>query len=153
MIVDASALSWIASGTSSTNAIRVITPHPGEAARLIGKTTAEVQADRVSSLRITSERFGNCLVVLKGHQTLVGRGKGPVYINSTGNPLLGQGGSGDLLAGYLVGMLAQPALQVDPLLTARFSVWQHGASADALSASRSNWTVEDLAQELGRMKS
>ena len=150
MVVDASALAWIPGGTISTTALRLITPHPGEAARLHGKTTAEVQADRVGALRSLSKRFGNCLVVLKGHQTLVGRGKGPVYINGTGNPLLGQGGSGDLLAGYLVGLLAQPALQVDPLLTARYAVWQHGASADAMSASQNNWTVEELAQQLGR---
>ena len=150
MIVDASALSWITSGTVSTGALRVITPHPGEAAKLLGRTAAEVQADRLGALRMLSKGFGDCLVVLKGHHTLVGRSKNPICINSTGNPLLGQGGSGDLLAGYLAGLLAQPALQADPILTTRYAVWQHGASADALSASQNNWTVEELAQELGR---
>jgi NAD(P)H-hydrate epimerase len=72
-----------------------------------------------------------------------------VFVNSTGNPLLAQGGSGDLLSGYLAGLLAQPACQRDPLTAIRFAVWQHGAAADALSQSQPNWTVEDLADVLG----
>ena len=70
-------------------------------------------------------------------------------MNCSGNPYLAQGGSGDLLAGYLAGLLAQPALQDDPALALRYAVWQHGAAADELSSSQDNWTVEDLAARLG----
>jgi NAD(P)H-hydrate repair Nnr-like enzyme with NAD(P)H-hydrate dehydratase domain len=72
-------------------------------------------------------------------------------MNSSGNPHLAQGGSGDLLAGFIAGLLAQPALAADVGRTLRYAVWQHGAAAEALSARRRNWTVEDLADELGNV--
>ena len=148
MVVDASALGWLEAGGLENGLVRVVTPHPGEAARMLEITAAEVQADRVSAVRRISEKFGNCLVVLKGHQSLVGRSSGPVFINSTGNPFLAQGGSGDVLAGFLGGLLAQPKLQEDVELTVRFAVWAHGAAADRLSAKQGRWTVEELAAEV-----
>jgi len=87
-------------------------------------------------------------VVLKGHQTMVGRDREEIAVNSTGNPHLAQGGSGDLLAGYLAGLLAQPELQRDGR-TLRYAVWQHGLAADALHGRKPNWTVEELADVLG----
>jgi ADP-dependent NAD(P)H-hydrate dehydratase / NAD(P)H-hydrate epimerase len=150
VIIDASALAWLPPGKVRENAVRLITPHPGEAARLLGATSSEVQSDRLKSLRRLSERYGNTWVVLKGHETLIGRSHGEVFVNSSGNPHLAQGGSGDLLSGFLVGLLAQPALREDPLKTIRYAVWQHGAAADRILVSRPNWVIEDLAQELGR---
>ena len=88
-------------------------------------------------------------MVLKGHQTLVGRGTGEIFVNPSGNPHLAQGGSGDVLAGYVAGLLAQPAWQADPLQTIRYAVWQHGATADALHTRQPNWIIEDLVRELG----
>jgi hydroxyethylthiazole kinase-like uncharacterized protein yjeF len=152
MVVDASALDWLEPGPAPDGAVRVITPHPGEAGRLLGTTAEKVQAARLSSLRALSKKFFNCWVVLKGHQTLVGRADGDVFVNSSGNPHLAQGGSGDLLGGYLAGLLAQPDWRQDPLLTVRYAVWQHGAAADYLTETQSNWTVEDLAQWLGRIR-
>ena len=112
-----------------------------------------MQANRLSALRDVSRRFGNSWVVLKGHQTLIGRSTGEVYINSSGNPYLAQGGSGDVLAGYLAGLVAQPDLQADPLLAIRYAVWQHGAAADHLQALRANWEMADLTAALGTIKS
>jgi NAD(P)H-hydrate epimerase len=151
IIADASALAWLepAEITAEPARLRVITPHPGEAGRLLGIPTAQVQAERVLTLRRLSRKFGGCWVVLKGSQTLVGRETGEVFVNSSGNPHLAQGGSGDLLSGYLAGLLAQPALRESPGLTLRYGVWQHGAAADKLSATRPNWVVEDLAMQLG----
>ena len=149
MVVDASSLDWLTAGAVPEKSIRVITPHPGEAARLLGSTPAEVQADRVEALQALSAKFGNCQVVLKGRHTLIGKAEGTVHVNATGNPALAQGGSGDLLAGYLAGLLAQPLLQDNLGLAISFAVWQHGAAADALSASSSNWTIEDLANWIG----
>ena len=149
VIVDASALEWLPPGPTPQSALRVITPHPGEAARLLQTSTVDVQRNRPETVRRLSRRLGDCWVILKGHQTIIGSSDGDQFINSSGNPLLAQGGSGDLLAGYLGGLLAQPALQSDPAKTIRYAVWQHGASADALGATRANWTVEDLAGVLG----
>lgn len=150
VIVDASALDWIADAKPAQNDfVRVITPHPGEAARLLGTTADQVQANRPGALREISQRLGNCWVVLKGSQTLIGRSVGPLVVNSSGNPQLAQGGSGDVLAGYVAGLLAQPVLQADPFKAVCYAVWQHGAAADRLSRMRSNWVVEDLVAEIG----
>ena len=152
MVVDASALDMLPLQAASGNVIRVLTPHPGEAARLLNLPASSVQSARVRSLRDLSRRFGNSWVVLKGHQTLIGRSEGEIFINPSGNPQLAQGGSGDALAGYIAGLLAQPALQADAGKTIRFAVWQHGAAADKLSATRDNWMVEDLVAELGNVR-
>ena len=151
VVVDASALDWVPWDPPPRNSIRVLTPHPGEAARLSRSTSQQVQANRVEALRNMSRRFGNAWIVLKGHQTLIGSSTGEIYANSSGNPHLAQGGSGDLLSGYLAGLLTQPVLQVDTLKTIRYAVWQHGAAADKLNATRRNWTVEDLSEELGKI--
>ena len=149
IIVDASALEWLPQGACPDGALRVITPHPGEAARMLDTTSGEVQSNRGQCLRELSKRWGNCFVVLKGHQTMIGRSREDLFVNCSGNPLLAQGGSGDLLAGYLGGLLAQPALQKTPAKTIQYAVWEHGAAADMLSARRANWTVEDLPDVLG----
>ena len=152
VIVDASVLNWLPHGPAAKHAVRVITPHPGEAARLLKAPVPQVQANRPESLREISRRFGNCWVVLKGHQTLIGRSEGEIFVNPSGNPHLAQGGSGDVLAGYIAGLLAQPALQSDVEKTIRFAVWQHGAAADQLQAARANWVAEDLTGELGNAR-
>jgi ADP-dependent NAD(P)H-hydrate dehydratase / NAD(P)H-hydrate epimerase len=149
IVADASGLNWIPEGRVTSPAPRVITPHPGEAARLLGIESATVQADRPAAVVGCSRRCGRAWVVLKGHQTAVGRSQGEIAVNCSGNPLLAQGGSGDVLAGYLTGLLAQPALQTDPATTLRYGVWQHGHAADQLARERPHWTVEDLADCLG----
>jgi NAD(P)H-hydrate epimerase len=153
VVVDASALAWLPAGDKGRAAAgappRVITPHPGEAAGMLGVSSNEVQANRVKALRDLSKRFGDAWVVLKGHQTLVGRSAGEISVNSSGNPHLAQGGSGDTLSGYLGGLLCQPELQQDVFKTIRYAVWQHGAAADRLQATKRNWVVEDLVEELG----
>jgi NAD(P)H-hydrate epimerase len=158
MVVDASALDWLPAGQFPKNTIRVITPHPGEAARLLKTTAQKIQANRVESLREISKRFGNCWVVLKGNQTLIGRNEtargdarptAEIFVNPSGNPHLAQGGSGDVLAGFIAGLIAQPYLQTDLAKTIRYAVWQHGAAADQLQATRANWVVEDLIGTIG----
>ena len=149
MLVDASALAGLPRGGITSKALRVITPHPGEAARLLELAPATIQNDRPAAVHALSRRFGGCLVVLKGHQTLTGRPSGQLLVNCSGNPGLAQGGSGDLLAGYLGGLLAQPQLQLNPLLTLAFGVWQHGAAADRLDNRDRAWTIQDLSIALG----
>ena len=153
VIVDATALDWLPpEDPVPESSVRVMTPHPGEAARLLHATTTEVQADRPAALRELSQRWGSCWVVLKGHQTLIGRATGEIFVNPSGNPHLAQGGSGDVLAGYLAGWLAQPARAADALTAIRHAVWQHGAAADQLTARQANWVVEELANQLGMIR-
>lgn len=152
LVVDASALDLLAAEPFAKKYIRILTPHPGEAARLLNWTKEKIQTERVKALREISKKFGGCWVVLKGHQTLTGRAEGEIFMNSSGNPHLAQGGSGDLLAGFIAGLLAQPALRADVATTLRYAVWQHGAAADRLQAGRANWTVEDLAEHIGDVR-
>ena len=152
VIIDASALDFMAANPFPKNFIRVLTPHPGEAARMLKTNVANVQANRMATLRELSKKFGHCWVILKGHETLVGRSTGNIYVNGSGNAHLAQGGSGDLLAGFIAGLLAQPASQADVETTLRYAVWQHGAAADKLTSARRNWIVEDLAAEIGNAR-
>lgn len=147
--VDASALDWLPKGRIKSNAPRVITPHPGEAARMLKTTSEEILSDRLEAVRRLSKLYGNCYVVLKGHQTLVGNYNGAIYVNPTGNPYLAQGGAGDALAGFIGGLIAQPLLQKDILTALRYAVWQHGLSADYLQKNNpGRWTIEDLLDAL-----
>jgi hydroxyethylthiazole kinase-like uncharacterized protein yjeF len=152
VVVDASALDWLPLDPVPRNAIRVLTPHPGEAARLLKSTPPQVQADRPRALREISRGFGHSWVVLKGHQTLIGRSTGDLFVNPSGNPHLAQGGSGDVLSGFIAGLFAQPALQATPDRTLRYAVWQHGAAADHLQQRQSNWTIEEFLAEIGRVR-
>lgn len=149
IITDASGTAWLEPAPTPHNSIRIVTPHPGEASVLLKSTAPQVQANRLEALRQIARRYGNPWVVLKGHQTLVGRQDGPVFVNPSGGPHLAQGGSGDVLAGFLSGLIAQPAWQQNLPLAVRYAVWQHGATADALEARQPNWIVEELASELG----
>jgi NAD(P)H-hydrate epimerase len=149
VVADASVLDWLPPVPLAPTLLRVMTPHPGEAARLLRRHVAEIQSDRVRTVRELSRRYSDCHVVLKGNQTVVGRSSGPVFVNPSGNPGLAQGGSGDLLAGLIAGLLAQPALQQDPMRTLRFAAWRHGVAADRLTAQGRDWTIEELVMELG----
>lgn len=144
VVADASALDWLPKGPTCPDALRIITPHPGEAARMLGKKTPEILADRQAALRQLSEQWGGCYVVLKGRQTLMGNHIGRIYVNCSGNPHLAQGGAGDLLAGWLAGFAAQPMLQTDILKVIRYAVWRHGAAADELCRTNPHWTLDEL---------
>jgi NAD(P)H-hydrate epimerase len=105
----------------------VLTPHPGEMARLIGSTIAEVQADRLNVARSFAERLGVTLV-LKGARTLIAHPDGRVAVNTSGNPGMAKGGSGDLLTGLIAGLLAQ--YPDDPAHAVEAAVYLHGLAAD-----------------------
>ena len=105
----------------------VLTPHPGEMARLAGITIAEVQANRLEVARAFAQRLGITLV-LKGARTLIAHPDGRVAVNTTGNPGMAKGGSGDLLTGIVAGLLAQyPA---DAAQAVEAAVYLHGLAAD-----------------------
>jgi NAD(P)H-hydrate epimerase len=106
----------------------ILTPHPGEAARLLGRSTSAIQADRLGSARELARR-SRSIAVLKAAHTLVAAPAGEVAVNPTGTPLLATAGSGDVLAG-LVGALLAGGLA--PRAAAVAGAWLHGAAAEAL---------------------
>jgi ADP-dependent NAD(P)H-hydrate dehydratase / NAD(P)H-hydrate epimerase len=105
----------------------VLTPHPGEMARLTGLTVAEVQARRLETARAFAERT-EVTLVLKGSRTLIAHPNGEVAVNTTGNPAMAKGGSGDLLTGLIAGLLAQYPGDVARAVEA--AVYLHGLAAD-----------------------
>lgn len=112
----------------------VITPHPGEMARLMGMTTAEVQADRIRVARQAAERSG-AVVVLKGARTVIALPGGKCYVNLTGNPGMATGGMGDVLTGVIAAMIAQ-RLSVDR--AAAVGVFLHGLAGDMVAFGLGN---------------
>ncbi len=110
----------------------VLTPHPGEAARLLGLTPGEIQCDRIGSARRISERTG-AVVVLKGSNTIIAAPSGEIFVNTTGGPSLASAGTGDVLAGIIGGLMGQG---MGPLHSAITGVYVHGLAADYLSRTR-----------------
>ena len=104
----------------------ILTPHPGEMARLTGLNTKAVQDDRQSVARTFAAAHG-AIIVLKGHETVVAHPDGSVAVNTTGNSGMGTGGTGDILAGLLGGLIAQGLPTWD---AARLGVWLHGYAGD-----------------------
>jgi len=150
VVADASVLDALPAGRVRSG-IRVVTPHPGEAGRLLRLTAGEVQADRLGALGLLQQRWAgsDIWVVLKGRHTLIGGPDGTIRVNSSGNPGLAQGGSGDVLAGYLGGLLAQPTLRAAAGTAVGYGVWRHGWAADQLERQGTAWTVEELVGALG----
>ena len=122
MVVDADALGPVAGGRT-----RVLTPHPGEMARLTGKTTAEVQADRIGTARAYATAH-DVTLVLKGQRTVIGFPDGRVWINPTGSPAMGTGGSGDVLTGLIAGLIAQFPDRADLCVAA--AIYLHGLAGE-----------------------
>jgi NAD(P)H-hydrate epimerase len=110
----------------------VITPHPGEMARLVGSTVAEVQKDRLGVARKFA-REHELVVVLKGHRTLVVQPNGEAWVNTTGNPGMATGGTGDILTGMVAGMIAQNLKQA--FLAVVTAVHLHGLAGDVMCES------------------
>lgn len=132
LVADADALNLLAAGRFPHRAgPLVLTPHPGEAARLLKTSTAKVQSDRPAAARALAERF-NAVVVLKGAGTLVTDGRA-LYRNPTGHPGMATGGMGDVLAG-LIGALIAQVRSANPLeaclRAASVGVWVHGRAGE-----------------------
>ena len=125
VVVDADALNLLAQSPRA-NAHWILTPHPGEAARLLGKTTAEVQHDRLGSARAIGTRYGG-IVVLKGAGTLVVSDEGLPAICDRGNPGMASAGMGDVLTGVIAGIVAQRA---ELAAAARVGVLVHALAGD-----------------------
>jgi len=135
MVVDADGLNAFDGRTQELNGkgrTIVITPHPGEMARLAGCSIADVQKDRLGVSRKFA-REHELIVVLKGHRTLVVQPGGEAWVNTTGNPGMATGGTGDILTGMVAGMIAQH--QEDALAAVLAAVHLHGLAGDVMRES------------------
>ena len=127
----------------------IVTPHPGEMARLTGLSAAQINADREETARTYAQKW-NVVVVLKGSRTVVAAPDGRVRVNPTGNPGLARGGSGDVLSGMTAALLAcgLPAFEA-----AACAVYLHGAAADRTAAVLGEYGMlpHDILPQLGRI--
>lgn len=124
----------------------VLTPHPGEMARLLGKTVSEIQEDRINAVTEAAKVYRS-IVVLKGAKTLVATPEGRLYVNTTGNPGMATGGSGDVLAGMIGAFIAQ-GIQAEH--AAVLAVYVHGRAGDLAARAKSqiSLTAGDLVHYL-----
>lgn len=127
---------------AATDALAVLTPHPGEMARLTGLSVRQIQSDRIGVARRFAKEWGN-IVVLKGPRTIVAFPDGEIYVNPTGNSGMATGGMGDVLAGIVAALIAQGLSSHD---AAVLGVYLHGLAGDRLAAER---PVGMTAQDLG----
>ncbi|MGH9434572.1 MAG: NAD(P)H-hydrate dehydratase [Terriglobia bacterium] len=141
LVIDADGLNAFSGKVNQLGApgrVRVLTPHPGEMARLTGMTTAEIQKHRVEAARDFAMKY-KLHMVLKGSRTLVASPDGEVAVNPTGNPGMATGGTGDCLTGIVAGLLAQhPSRGVAEVL--RAAVYIHGLAGDLAA-----WTKGETA--------
>ncbi len=153
MVIDADGLNALAGAPGETitalsrrGSVTVLTPHPGEMAHLMGVTIEEVQRDRFATSTAAAARLGT-VVLLKGAGTIVAAPVGSYGVNSTGNPGLASGGTGDVLTGAIGALLAQGQATV---LAAAAGAYVHGRAADRLAAKRgeAGLAAGDLPAEL-----
>ena len=140
LVLDADALNAISDHPeilSLRKAPTILTPHPGEMARLCSKSVSEVQANRIETALSFSEKYG-VITVLKGAYTVIATNDGCVYFNETGNSGLSRGGSGDMLTGIIGALLAQG---IGAEQAAISGVYLHGLAADLCAQNRSQYSM------------
>jgi hydroxyethylthiazole kinase-like uncharacterized protein yjeF len=137
LVLDADALNLLATSVELQDRLRnrgtpvLLTPHPAEAARLLGRPTSDIQADRIAAALEVAARF-HASVVLKGNGSVCAFADGDWFINTSGNPGMASAGMGDVLTGVLAALIAQGAA---PNLALLAGVHLHGAAADRLAES------------------
>jgi hydroxyethylthiazole kinase-like uncharacterized protein yjeF len=127
MVVDADGLNALAGALPKTDKTRILTPHPGEMGRLIGKSTKDVQADRLGVAQKLAAQSG-ATIVLKGDRTVIAFPDGETWVNPTGSPAMATGGTGDVLTGMIAGLIGQHTGDWKRAVVA--AVWLHGRSGE-----------------------
>jgi ADP-dependent NAD(P)H-hydrate dehydratase / NAD(P)H-hydrate epimerase len=149
LVIDASGLNAFAGRAAELNPNgrpRVISPHPGELARLLGRDTKKINERRVDVAR-EAAHIANTIVVLKGHQTVIAAPDGNVNVNPTGNPGMASGGMGDVLGGMIAAFMARG---VDPYDAACAAVYLHGLAGDLVKdeIGDTGMAAGDLAEKI-----
>ena len=136
MIIDADGLNAVAEDTAvllrKKSADVILTPHPGEMARLLGRSVPDIEADRIDVAREFAGRFG-VFLILKGARTIIASPDGKTAVNSSGNPGMASGGMGDVLTGIIVSLLGQRYSAWD---ACRIGVYLHGCAADLVAEEK-----------------
>ena len=154
LVLDADALNMIADSQvlqkklTERTAMTVITPHPGEAGRLLNESVSEIQLDRKRSILRMTRKF-SCWVVLKGNETLIASPQGDIFLNPFGSPKLAVAGSGDVLAGMIGTQIASKAnREIDTGILISATVALHGKAGE----QRDWFLVSELAREVARLR-
>lgn len=126
MVIDADGLNALVGHLGLLRGTRILTPHPAEMARLLGKSVDEIQSKR-KEISVNFAGDYNCTLVLKGQRTVVAAASGEVYINKTGNPGMATAGSGDVLTGMIAAFLGQGLTAFE---AAKYAVYLHGLAGD-----------------------
>ncbi|WP_054950909.1 bifunctional ADP-dependent NAD(P)H-hydrate dehydratase/NAD(P)H-hydrate epimerase [Numidum massiliense] len=150
IVLDAGALSVLAEDLAMLTRCRetvVLTPHPGEMARLLGTSVSDIEQNRPAAARKLSGESG-AVVVLKGRYSLTALPDGRLYLNPTGTPALAKGGSGDVLTGVVAALLAQ---QIDPAVAVPLAVYVHGYAGQLAEADDTPYSVlaSDTVEHIG----
>lgn len=135
LVIDADALNALSQSLNSlkkTKTLKILTPHPGEMARLTKKKKSSVEANRTNIACTFANKY-NCVILLKGHKTIVASPQRKVYVNSTGNPGMATGGSGDVLTGMIAAFVAQGLSGSD---AAKYGAYLHGKAGDIAAKSK-----------------
>ncbi len=155
LVIDADALNLLARQPDlrallhNRRQATVLTPHPGEAARLLGCESREIQSDRIAAVRQLAQKF-SCSAVLKGADSLCITRDGKLFVNQTGNPGMSSAGMGDVLTGMIAAFIAQGMTADNAMLLA---VHLHGAAGDALAAQgiATGMTASDVTESARRL--
>jgi ADP-dependent NAD(P)H-hydrate dehydratase / NAD(P)H-hydrate epimerase len=148
-VIDADGITMIAENKNILNSLKqpvILTPHPGEMARLMNVTPSEIQKDRIAAARAFALEY-HVHLVLKGAGTVIAHPDGTVYINPTGNPGMASGGMGDVLTGMIAGLLTQG---YSPEAATYLGVWLHGSAADSLIQKKGviGFLASDVMEEI-----
>ncbi len=124
----------------------ILTPHPGEMARLLNLSVKEIEQNRVNIARDFAKKY-DCVLVLKGANTIIASPQGEIFFNMTGNPGMATGGSGDVLSGIMVSLLAQGYSAID---AAKYAVYLHGEAGDKAKVKKGERAMlpSDMIEEL-----
>jgi hydroxyethylthiazole kinase-like uncharacterized protein yjeF len=152
LIIDADGLNVIAKKPSLLSKAGgrrpnvILTPHPGEMSRLMKKNIKYIQENRVKVTKEAAKRFG-CIVVLKGHKTVIADPAGKTFVNPTGNPGMASGGVGDVLCGMIAGFAAQKIASWDAAL---LGVYLHGLAGDLAAREKGEYSMiaSDLVEKI-----
>jgi len=150
VLLDADGLNSIAGSLDilkSSNIPIVITPHPGEMSRLIGKSVSFVQDNRIDVASDFSREYG-VITILKGARTVIASPSGEIYINPTGNPSMATGGMGDVLSGLIGGFIARG---LSPVSASILGVYIHGLAGDVISREKERVLAQEVASEIPRL--
>lgn len=152
LVIDADGINALSVDTGPLKKAKipvVLTPHPGEMARLVGLTPKEVQKDRVAVARDFAQTHG-CYLVLKGMRSLIAEPEGDVFINPTGNAGMASGGMGDVLTGMIAGLMAQG---YDVATSTKLAVFMHGLAGDMVAFEKGpvGLIAGDLVNEIPRI--